>query len=93
MLENTEGAIKNGKSRETGNIQGTQDKEKQNTTQYKLGFQELEDGKAPFGRQQYYLVAILDSGQDIINIYNFGKRGWGNGTPKDFLCRFCFIPP
>jgi hypothetical protein len=36
-LENIEGAIKNGKSRETGNI-GSKDKEKQNksTTQYVL---------------------------------------------------------
>ena len=42
MLENSEGAIKNGQSRETGNIgytrQGTQDEDKQNnnTTQYLL---------------------------------------------------------
>jgi hypothetical protein len=35
MLENTEGAIKYVQSRETGNIRyGTQEEEKQNTTQY-----------------------------------------------------------
>ena len=32
MLENTEGAIKNGKSRETGNID--EKKQNKNTTQY-----------------------------------------------------------
>ena len=36
MLENTEGAIKKGKSRETGNI-GSQDEEKQSKNTSKLG--------------------------------------------------------
>ena len=35
MLENTEGAIKNGQSRETGNM-GYEDKKNKNTTQYVL---------------------------------------------------------
>ena len=37
-LEKTEGATKNGQSKETGNIYGTQDEDKQNknTTQYML---------------------------------------------------------
>ena len=34
MLENTEGAIKNGQSRETGNID--EEKQNENTTQYVL---------------------------------------------------------
>jgi hypothetical protein len=33
-LENTEGAIKNGHSRETGNIVYTRQKQNKNTTQY-----------------------------------------------------------
>jgi hypothetical protein len=36
MLENTEGAIKNWQSKETGNITGTQDDEKQNTTEHNM---------------------------------------------------------
>ena len=36
MLENTEGAIKKGQSRENGNI-GTQDEEKQSKNTSKLG--------------------------------------------------------